>query len=83
MLKPHYDLLSTNVLLLKGKKKRILAEIDVVAVRGKEIDVFEVKCNPRRIIKAKKQLRRIKRIMPNVSNTYFFSGDSGIVKKME
>ena len=76
-----YDSLSTNVRLY-SKKGRVLAEIDLLAVRENSCDVYEVKCSYR-ITKAKKQLLRIKRLMPEVTTLYFFCGGSGSLKKVE
>lgn len=80
-VKSDYDSLSTNVRLY-SKRGRVLAEIDLLAVRENACDVYEVKCSYR-IIKAKKQLLRIKRLMPNVTNLYFFCGESGLLKEVE
>ena len=80
-VKSDYDSLSTNVRLY-SKRGRVLAEIDLLAVRENSCDVYEVKCSYR-ITKAKKQLLRIKRLMPNVTNLYFFCGESGQLKEVE
>ena len=80
-VKPDYDYVSTNVRLY-SKKGRVLAEIDLLAVRKGSCDVYEVKCSYR-ITKAKKQLLRIKRLMPNVTNMFFFCGESGMLKEVE
>jgi len=80
-VKCDYDSLSTNVRLF-SKKGRVLAEIDLLAVREDSCDVYEVKCSYR-IVKARKQLRRIKRLMPQVTNLYFFCGESGLLKEVE
>ncbi len=79
-----YDSLSVNVCLFskkKQKRSRVLAEIDVLAQKEGRCDVYEVKCSPR-IVKARKQLRRIKRLMPNIDNAYFFCGESGLIQKI-
>ena len=80
-VKCDYDSLSTNVRLY-SKKGRVLAEIDLLAIRENSCDVYEVKCSYR-ITKAKKQLLRIKRLMPHVTNLYFFCGESGLLKVVE
>lgn len=80
-VKLDYDSVSTNVRLF-SKKGRVLAEIDLLAVRNDSCDVYEVKCSYR-ITKAKKQLLRIKRLMPQVTNLYFFCGESGMLKAVE
>jgi hypothetical protein len=80
-IKSDYDYLSTNVRLYSNKRKkkrRVIAEIDILAVKGNRYDVYEVKCSYR-ITKARKQLKRIKRIMPEVRNTFFFCGASGVI----
>ena len=80
-VKSDYDSLSTHVRLY-SKKGRVLAEIDLLAVREGSCAVYEVKCSYR-ITKAKKQLLRIKRLMPEVTNLYFFCGESGMLKEVE
>jgi len=74
-IKHKYDFVSVNVKV--AGKKRSLGEIDLVAKRGNKIDLYEVKCS-HRILKAKKQLERMKRLM-NLYNskTYFYCGSSG------
>lgn len=80
-VKSDYDYVSTNVRLF-SKKGRVLAEIDLLAVKNGSCAIFEVKCSYR-ITKAKKQLQRIKRLMPHVTNMYFFCGASGLLKEVE
>ena len=80
-VKSDYDSLSTNVRLF-SKKGRVLAEIDLLAVRENSCHVYEVKCSYR-ITKARKQLLRIKRLMPHVTNMFFFCGESGLLKEVE
>jgi len=80
-VKYDYDSLSTNVRLF-SKKGRVLAEIDLLAVREDCCDVYEVKCSYR-ITKARKQLLRIKRLMPHITNLYFFCGASGTLKEVD
>ncbi|MBN2367452.1 hypothetical protein JXC34_00410 [Candidatus Woesearchaeota archaeon] len=70
-----YDSIFTNIEL--KKKKRSLCEIDILAKKGKEIDLFEVKCSYR-ITKARKQARSIiKHLRFNVHNFYFYCGATG------
>ena len=53
-----------------------LGEIDLVAKKGHNIDLYEVKCSYR-ILKAKKQLKRMKRLMNlDKSRAYFYCGSS-------
>jgi len=80
-IKSDYDSVSKNVRLF-SKRGRVIAEIDLLAIRDKSCDVYEVKCSYR-ITKARKQLRKIKRLMPNVENMFFFCGESGLLKEVE
>ena len=69
-----YDLISTNVKI--PGRKRSLGEIDLIGKRGEAIDLYEVKCS-HRIVKARKQLNRMKRLMNlNKSRAYFYCGSS-------
>ena len=83
-IKGNYDSLSTNLVLFstKKKKRRVIAEIDVLAIKDEMYDVYEVKCSYR-ITKARKQLRKIKKLLPNVGNMFFFCGGSGVLKEIE
>ncbi|MBI2651219.1 hypothetical protein HYX01_02015 [Candidatus Woesearchaeota archaeon] len=74
-IKPKYDSISVNVKI--AGKKGSLGEIDLIAKKGNKIDLYEVKCS-HRIVKAKKQLQRIKRLLNlQESRTYFYCGSSG------
>jgi len=77
-IRDDYDELFTNVELY-SKKKRKIAEIDILAVRKNEYYVYEVKCSYR-IAKAKKQLKKIARLLPRVKRLFFFCGESGVVE---
>ncbi len=73
-IKHKYDFVSVNVKI--PGKKRSLGEIDLVAKKGHNIDLYEVKCS-HRILKAKKQLKRMKRLMNlDKSRAYFYCGSS-------
>jgi predicted RecB family endonuclease len=73
-IKHKYDFVSTNVKV--SGKKRSLGEIDIVAKKGNKVDLYEVKCS-HRIVKAKKQLKRMKRLMNlDKSKSYFYCGSS-------
>jgi len=73
-IKHKYDFVSVNVKV--AGKKRSLGEIDIVAKKGDKVDLYEVKCS-HRIVKAKKQLNRMKRLMNlNKSKSYFYCGSS-------
>jgi len=69
-----YDDISTHLKL--ERKRRVIAEIDVIARRGKELHLFEVKCSPR-ITKAKKQLFKAKKIFKSYDTTCFFYCGAG------
>jgi Holliday junction resolvase-like predicted endonuclease len=72
-----YDAISVNVKV--AGRKRSLGEIDLVARKGKNIDLYEVKCS-HRIVKAKKQLKRMKRLLNlSKSHSYFYCGSSGVL----
>lgn len=73
-IKGNYDSLSMNVPVKHSK--RSLGEIDIIAKKGNRLDLYEVKCSYR-ILKAKKQLKRIKNIL-NLKNarSYFYCGNS-------
>ena len=69
-----YDFVSLNVKV--PGKKRSLGEIDIVARKGNKIDLYEVKCS-HRIVKARRQLNRMKRLMNlDKSKAYFYCGSS-------
>ena len=74
-IKDNYDSISTNVHVKQSK--RSLGEIDIIARKGDQVDLYEVKCSFR-ILKAKKQLSRIKRYLNlKISRSYFYCGNSG------
>ncbi len=72
-----YDSISTNVPV--KYEKRSLGEVDIIARKGDRYDLYEVKCSYR-ILKAKKQLGRIKRYL-NLKNarSFFYCGNSGLL----
>ena len=73
-IKHKYDFVSVNVKI--PGKKRSLGEIDIVAKKGNKVDLYEVKCS-HRIVKARKQLQRMKRLMNlDKSKSYFYCGSS-------
>ncbi|MDP3640051.1 MAG: hypothetical protein Q8R53_02500 [Nanoarchaeota archaeon] len=57
VLASRYPLVLRNIPLYSKKKCRV-AEIDVLAVKGKYCDVYEVKCSYR-LSKARKQLSNL------------------------
>jgi len=76
-IKHNYDSLSLKVPLKRSK--RSIGEIDIIAKKGSRLDLYEVKCSYR-ILKAKKQLSRIKRHL-NLDNarSYFYCGSSKLL----
>ena len=80
-IKPEYDSVSKNVRLF-SKRGRVIAEIDILATRENICDVYEVKCSYR-ITKARKQLARIKRLLPYVDGMFFFCGESGMLRELD
>ncbi|HLD01211.1 MAG TPA: hypothetical protein VJC39_05710 [Candidatus Nanoarchaeia archaeon] len=64
------------------RRSSILAEIDLLAQNEDCLDVYEVKCSFR-ITKARKQLTRIKKLMPEVNRLFFFCGSSGVITQID
>jgi len=76
-IKHKYDSISLHVKI--ENKKRSLGEIDIVAKKGNKIDLYEVKCS-HRILKAKKQLNKMKRLLNlEKSRSYFYCGSSRVL----
>jgi hypothetical protein len=71
-----YDSISTHVPFSISKKSK--GEVDIFAVKGKSIDLYEVKCS-HRITKAKKQLKRARKHIGHSGNSYFYCGSSGML----
>ena len=73
-IKNYYDSVSLNVPI--KHQKRSFGEIDIVAKKGDRLDLYEVKCSFR-ILKAKKQLDRMKRYLKlEGAGSYFYCGNS-------
>jgi len=73
-IRDNYDSLSLNVPVKHSK--RSLGEIDIVAKKGNRFDLYEVKCSYR-ILKAKKQLSRIKKYLKlKNARSFFYCGNS-------
>jgi Holliday junction resolvase-like predicted endonuclease len=74
-LEQKYDLVLKNIPLY-SERKRLVGEIDILAVKDDCWDIFEVKCS-NRVIKARHQLKRIKKqLSPRIRNSFFFCGES-------
>jgi hypothetical protein len=82
-IKPDYDQLFTNISLYSDpRKQRKIAEIDIIAMNeDSSCDIYEVKCSYR-ITKAKKQLQKIRRLMPQAKKLFFFCGQSGALESI-
>ncbi len=73
-IRHNYDSISLNVPI--KHYKRSLGEIDIIAKKGNRFDLYEVKCSFR-ILKAKKQLDRMKRYLKlENAGSYFYCGNS-------
>ena len=75
-IKDRYDSVSKHITI--RAKKRMLDEVDVLAKKGGNVDLYEVKCSPR-ITKAKRQLRKLSRYLGggmNITNCYLYCGSS-------
>ena len=72
-----YDSISVNVPVRHSK--RSLGEIDIIAKKGNRFDLYEVKCSYR-ILKAKKQLARIKKYLKlDNARSFFYCGNSKLL----
>jgi hypothetical protein len=84
-IKPDYDSIQKNVPIY-SKRKRLVGEIDILAMKEGKYDVYEVKCS-HRFYKARKQLTRIKKIFrkesKKVNNLYFYCGESEVLTNIE
>jgi predicted RecB family endonuclease len=79
-IKPEYDVIVRNVALF-SKRKRLVAEIDVLAFKDGVCDVYEVKCS-HRVSKAKRQLVKIKKLLSKnhcVGEAFFYCGASQLL----
>jgi len=78
-IRDQYDSVHRHVVLygFKRRKRKVIGEVDLIGVRKDGLDLYEVKCS-HRVVKARKQLRKAKRIL-NEQNakTYFYNGESG------
>ena len=81
-LAPYYDSIRTHVPLVSLRTKRSIGEIDIVAKRGDKFDIYEVKCSYR-IHKAKKQLKKFRKILnmeDKRGKNFFYCGITGIIE---
>ncbi len=76
-IKDNYDSVSVNVPV--KHLKRSFGEIDIIAKKGNRLDLYEVKCSYR-ILKAKKQLSRMKKYLKlENARSYFYCGNSKLL----
>ncbi|PLW79300.1 hypothetical protein C0585_08475 [Candidatus Woesearchaeota archaeon] len=76
IIEDEYDFVLRNIPIY-SKRNRLVGEIDLMGIKDDKIDVYEVKCS-HRIVKAQKQLKKIKKYYKDkVRNTFFFCGESG------
>jgi hypothetical protein len=81
-IEPDYDRILRNIPLY-SRRKRLIGEIDILAVKDDHCDIYEVKCS-HRFHKAHKQLYKIRKILhenhyARVKNMFFFCGESGLL----
>ena len=76
-LEDDYDLILKNIPLLSKKRRRV-AEIDILAIKGDKCDVYEVKCSYRKT-KAKRQLEKIRKLL-EIRHCFLFCGESGKIE---
>jgi len=84
LLEQDYDVLFTHVPIY-SKRKRLVGEIDILALKDGYCDVYEVKCSPR-VHKAKKQLRRLRKVMSlesNLRGAFYYCGSSDFLHKLD
>ncbi len=77
-LAPNYDVLLKKVPIY-SRRRRLIAEIDILGISNGKCDVFEVKCS-HRPTKARHQLDKIRRLLPKTHkprHLYFYCGESG------
>ncbi|MEM4398110.1 MAG: hypothetical protein QW757_05825 [Candidatus Woesearchaeota archaeon] len=77
-IKNDYDSLSKNVKIIK--KKRSLGEVDIIAKKGNEYYIYEVKCSYR-ITKARKQAKALRKHLKNIAikSIFFYCGATGAI----
>ncbi len=83
-LEPDYDFILTHVPFYKRerRKQKLAGEIDLLARKGDWYDIYEVKCSAR-VTKARKQLKRIKKMSVfDIRETFFYCGNSALIMKI-
>ena len=78
-IKDDYDAVERHVVL--SSKKCTKAEIDIIAYKDDEVHVYEVKCSYR-FYKARKQLRKILRLLKKPAVAFFYCGSADRLEKV-
>ncbi|MFH1916893.1 MAG: hypothetical protein ABIJ21_06555 [Nanoarchaeota archaeon] len=73
-----YDYFLRHIPLISSRG-RLVGEIDLVGVWGERVDIFEVKCSFR-IIKARRQLQKIRKYIGKNAGYYFYCGTSKTIE---
>lgn len=81
-----YDQILTNVVIYRRKrsKKRVVAEIDLLAKSGNKYHIYEVKCSYR-VTKARMQLAKIRNKIDQrykITKSFFYCGSSGLLVRL-
>jgi len=80
-IRADYDILFINMELKRNK--RLVGEIDIYARKGTRVDLYEVKCSYR-IVKAKKQLKKLKNYLKlDKGHNYFYCGNSDLLVELK
>jgi hypothetical protein len=87
-IKADYELVERNVPVYSSKKrnkKRLVAEIDILAFKEGKYDIYEVKCSYR-FYKARRQLAKIRKLLHKeskmINNSFFYCGESKTLMNM-
>lgn len=88
-IKSEYDSIERNVPIYSKKKRnrqRLVAEIDILAMKQGKYDVYEVKCS-HRYYKARKQLSKIRKLLVSdskqIDNVFFYCGESKLLMNID
>ncbi len=79
-IKEYYDDVIPNYKIAGAK--RCFGEVDILAKRGEQVDLYEVKCS-HRPIKARKQLTRLRRYFGAKGDSFFYCGTSGLLMLLQ
>jgi len=80
LIKYQYD---TIILGFKIRSaKRTFGEIDILARKGDNLDIYEVKCS-HRPVKARRQLAKIRKYVKTQGKSYFYCGTTKVLMAMQ